>query len=319
MTYIDPWSKVLKFPEIVSRIQHGERVYPVNIEVDLSNRCNSKCSWCAFAYTHDGALLPYDLATRIIGECADVGVKALTFTGGGEPTTHPRFAEICKTAHEAGLKVGLYTNGMLRQPLLDAAPYLTWAYFSLDEATPKQYHASKGVHKFWTVLENVCALIGKTTVGMGFILHEGNYRQAPRMVELARGYGADYCQLRPIVGAADYSWLPECVEILHELDDPFVYVSYQRFAQVDRAERCYEECRGSELVPCIGATGELWVCPNTRGLRSLGNLHHATLKELWDRRERQMVGNDCRAVCRNHALNETLEYICSASPHMEFV
>lgn len=322
MSYIDPWRKILRYPEVMAKIQRGERVYPLNIEVDLANTCNLRCRWCAFAYTHDSQQLPYDLALRVIGECADVGVKALTFTGGGEPTTHPRFAEICRAAHEGGLAVGLYTNGLRRQPLVDAAPYLSWAYFSIDEATPKQYHVSKGVHKFWTVLENVQGLVGKTVVGMGFLLHAGNYRQAPKMVELAGGSGANYCQLRPLVGERDYSWLPECLGILRGLRcSAFVRISFERFEQLLSGDtsRCYAVCRGSELTPCIGAGGEVWVCPNTRGLRSLGNLHDATLREIWAGREQQMVGEDCRVACRNHALNETLEYVCSAAPHMEFV
>jgi len=322
--YIDPWNKVLRFPEHLVKMQKGERVWPINIEFDLSNACNLRCRHCSFEYTHDNTTMPEDLARRVIEECADVGVKALTFTGGGEPTTHPRFPELCQFAHEKGLKVGLYTNGLRRDMLMAAVPYLSWVYFSLDEVTPEQYKFTKGVNCFFPVVGAIGALAGKTTVGVGYLLHGGNYHQAHRMIALAKDYGADYAQLRPVVGLSDYDWMPTCLTILRTISDPFVYISYRRFEdllhnQEGKYQRGYTVCRASEVTPCVGADGTLWACPNTRGLRALGDLKTESFREIWERREPQCVSEGCRIACRNDALNETLEYVCGQGQHTEFV
>ncbi len=322
--YIDPWNKVLRYPDRLAAIRNGERVYPLNVEFDLTNRCNLHCQHCDFAHVHDGAMMEEELAERAIRECADVGVKALTLTGGGEPTLHPRFADLCQRAYDLGMAVGVYSNGLRREALVAAAPHLAWAYISLDEVDPRSYWRRKGINAWWTVCANVQAIAGKTVVGAGFLLHGENYRQASKMVDVARDLGADYCQFRPVVGLDDYAWVPDCLTVLGALDDPFIYVSYRRFEDLHRSAcgeyvRQYSACRGSVLVPCIGADGTVWVCPNTRGLRPLGNLKEETLRDIWARRPAQYVGADCRVACRNDALNETLEYVCSDAEHMAFV
>ena len=69
----------------------------------------------------------------------------------------------------------------------------------------------------------------------------------------------------------------------------------------------------------VMADGTVWVCPNTRGLRSLGSLANEPFSTIWARRPTQHVGGDCRIACRNHELNRTLDYICSERLHAEFV
>ena len=64
------------------------------------------------------------------------------------------------------------------------------------------------------------------------------------------------------------------------------------------------------VVPCIGADGSLWVCPNTRMIRKLGDLNKESFREIWECRPVQFVGEDCRIACRNHELNRTLEFVC---------
>lgn len=40
-------------PGELSRIgETGKTKAPVNVEIDLSNRCSHGCAWCHFAYTH---------------------------------------------------------------------------------------------------------------------------------------------------------------------------------------------------------------------------------------------------------------------------
>src|SRR5512139_1310988 len=109
--YIDPRAKLLHHLDRLYAIQRGAIAPPVNIEIDLSNRCSLGCEWCHFAYTHTrgplagkrdkpdasipgGDLMDTYLARRIIDQLAENGVRSVTWTGGGEPTLHPHFNEI---------------------------------------------------------------------------------------------------------------------------------------------------------------------------------------------------------------------------------
>lgn len=320
MKPIDPYNKILRHGEALAKIQRGERVWPVNVELDISNACNLRCSWCAFAYMHNGIFMEPALFSRIMEELD--GIKSITFTGGGEPTIHPDFAQMVQEASR--YKLGLYTNGVSIKNLLPVAHLFEWIYVSLDEVDKESYRRSKGASAFDTVLRNTRQLAQEVFVGLGFLVHEKNYEYIDKMVELGKKVDADYVHVHPIVADVSYHWIPDALEILeYDWGYPLFY-SEKRFWDlyyywVGSWSRGYSICRGSELVPCIGADGTVWVCPNMRGKRPLGNLQEETFAEIWARREVQKVGPDCRIACRNHALNTVLEYACTPQLHEDFV
>lgn len=326
--HIDPLRKILRYPEILVKMQAGLRVWPINIELDLSNRCNLRCKHCDFAYIHNGQEMSFGLAGPILTELAAGGVKAITLTGGGEPTLSTDFATIVHHAAGLGLQLGLYTNGVDISRLVPVLDKFAWVYVSLDEVSQESYRVQKGVDRFDRVIRNVEVLVGqedRPTIGVGFMIHSSNMDQIPEMVILRDQLGVDYIQLHPTVDLADYSWVRGVRYLLKHLQQQEdIYVVLQRFTdlglhQHGKYKRSYTICRGSELVPCIGASGEVWACPNTRGLRKLGDLSQESFEQIWLRRPRQYVGDDCRIACRNHFLNRTLEYVCSHGIHEEFV
>ncbi len=330
---IDPGAKILRHPDVLARMRRGERVWPLHVEVDCSARCNLACPHCDFAHVHDGSILPLPLARSLLSELVGRGTRAVTFSGGGEPTRNPDFPEIVTHAATGGLQVGLYTNGTNPSAYTQVLPWFSWVYVSLDAAGPDDWAARKmprnpavGHSLFWEVLEGISAALayrerGEPTIGVGFLLDSANWRDAPAMAALARSLGVDYCQLRPIVAeSADYGWVAEALPTLQALEGTRTYVSLDRFRELlYGSPRAYTVCRGSELVPCVTADGSVWVCPNTRGLRWLGDLKHETFAAIWARRPEQRVGPDCRVACRNHALATTLEYVCGTGPHDGFV
>lgn len=325
---IDPGGKILRHPDVLARIRRGEPVWPLHVELDLSNACNLRCRHCSFAYTHDGAILRPELAARILAELAAGGTRAVTFSGGGEPTCNPDFAEVVRSAADLGLSLGLYTNGVNVDPVLDVLDCFAWVYVSLDAVDAADYEARKGAGAFARVCEHARRLAltrrpGRTAIGVGYLLDGSNWLKADAAVALSRRIGADYCQLRPIVQdgpGAEYGWVRRALPHLEALAGPGVYVSVARLRELlDRGPRGYAVCRGSALVPCVGATGDVWVCVNTRGKRKLGCLAKDTFAAIWEARPEQVVGPDCRVACRNHALNLTLEHVCKEGQHDAFI
>ena len=238
-TYIEPRMKLFGHMDRLAALQAGENPPPVNVEIDLSNRCSLGCEWCHFAYTHTrgplkgkrakpagavlgGDLMPTLLAKQIIGQLAANGARSVTWTGGGEPTLHPDFDEIISYAWTGGaefvdypegarsdrrwrpMKQGLYTHGghitEARANLLKQA--MTFVYVSLDAATPGSYKQAKGVDRFPAACNGVARLAGAegpATIGCGFLLTRDNWMDAPKMAQLAGELGADYAQFRPTI------------------------------------------------------------------------------------------------------------------------
>ncbi len=319
--YIDPTRKILRHPMRIDSMRQGRLTYPINVELDLSDRCNLRCTHCDFAHTRRNCDMSLNLVRNIIPQLAH-NVKAITLTGGGEPTMNPDFEEIVFTIKQHHLSLGMYTNGVKFYP--DAFGEMEWVYIGLDARDERDFQRIKGADCFEMVIDTItrfAEIKQKTVLGLGFLLDEHNFQNVERMAKLGQGLQVDYVQFRPIVGLENYEWIGDALDCLWNLDMLVpVYFPAPRFIDLrDKPPRGYEICRGSTFVPCIGADGTLWVCPNTRGLRSLSSLAIGSFQELWRRRPTQRVGRDCREMCRNHRLNQTLEYVCSTRPHDNFV
>ena len=80
---------------------------PLHIRIKPTNVCNHNCWYCA--YKVDYLQLGQDMVERdyiledkmmeIINDCAEMGVKAITFSGGGEPFTYRYFFTNYKKSH----------------------------------------------------------------------------------------------------------------------------------------------------------------------------------------------------------------------------
>lgn len=352
--YIDPRHKVLAHVDRLAAIKAGNKPPPINIEIDLSNRCDRGCSWCHFSYTHTrgplagkvatpdgripgGDLMDYDLAKGIITQAVNIGVRSITWTGGGEPTLHPKFDNIIEFAHRWGMPQGIYTHGGFiseeRAALLKRC--MKWVYISMDECTAEQYQQTKGSRGFEQVkqgIRNLAAAQGAATIGVGFLLHKNNYLQIPQMIALGLGLGADYVQFRPTVvydqqspnvPAEDTAWLTDCIKILavHK-DTPGVLADIERFEMYrDWNGRSYSTCYWTQVQTVITPNGSVWACVNKRehGAALVGNLKAERLDSIWQRSGACTVDGSCRVMCRGHICNITLDAVMEQPPHREFI
>lgn len=355
MTYINPRTKLFQHMDRLAAIQAGGRPAPVNVEIDLSNRCDLKCAGCHFAYTHTrgpwagkqekphgaiggGDLMDYTLALSVVDQLAGAGVRSVTWTGGGEPTLHPDFEPIVSHAAALGLEQGIYTHGGHIHPARAALlkESLTWVYISLDACTRESYREHKGVDRFDKVCANVRGLVaaeGTATVGLGYLLHSSNYMQVPDMVALGKALGVDYVQFRPLILysqdnpgalAEDTTWITWAVKFLRTYErDPFVIADVSRFQLYrDWTAHGYPVCYGSALQTVITPNGKVWRCTNKREHPDalLGDLRVDSFENLWKHAGGPCaVDGQCRVFCRQHIANLTLNQVMTPMAHGNFI
>lgn len=358
MTFISP-QKVFAHLDRMAAWQRGGKPAPVTIEWDLSNRCVLGCTYggaiCHFAHTHTrgpwmsrdrrlpmlyegtGDQAHPDLVFRVLDEMAETGVRGIVWTGGGEPTTHPRWMEFVETAADRGIEQGMYTLGGLLTPKTGAllASKATWVVVSLDCATAIDYHTSKGVplERFEAACDGVRSLVGhRATVGVSFMLHEDNWRKAPAMLELSRSLGASYTTFRPAIAegpttslvGVQRDWITEALPLLDSLSqeadvecDPPRFAAYR-----DWTGRSYETCHGIKFNATVTPDGRVWVCPQRRGLDGsmLGDLRNESFADIWAKHPGQWTElADCRVMCRLHLLNTVLDSVYAPKRHEAFV
>ena len=155
---------------------HGKRCWskPLNVAVQITNRCNRSCKWC---YASSSPSEARGLWTRekILELCRFLdswGVNGVAF-GGGEPFTFPSFALLCREVWEnTGLDVGATTNGDL---------------VTDDDLTLLRGHFGQLRVSVWHPNEvglKVKHLLGKgVRIGINTILFRGGFETVRQIIE----------------------------------------------------------------------------------------------------------------------------------------
>lgn len=105
------------FDAVRLRRTHPEGVVPPapkRVVVEPTNACNLACSYCGNKdMLRPKKYLDVELYRRLLDEMVELGVPRLTLHTIGEPTLHPRIAEMVRMATERERCVTLSTNGTL--------------------------------------------------------------------------------------------------------------------------------------------------------------------------------------------------------------
>ena len=110
-----------KYKTTLGQINHVKKVLSdtkptaINFEIDLTNGCNHRCSFCQWgSYLESNrATLKSKIVLKTLPELINYGTKAITWTGGGEPAfpsrvpavgSHP-WSRLPKTQRGPGIVV----------------------------------------------------------------------------------------------------------------------------------------------------------------------------------------------------------------------
>jgi MoaA/NifB/PqqE/SkfB family radical SAM enzyme len=353
MRFIDPEGKLLRHPDRLANWRAGQFTPPIGIEVDLSNRCNLGCQDCHFGYAHSrgplthrafgnrplealGDLMDLTLFTRIREQLESAGVRSITFSGGGEPTTHPEFERFLDQAEKSPLKFGLYTNGTRIDSTLAKRlkQILTWIVISLDEPDRESYRALKQVDLFEQAvagIRHLTAAEGPAVIGISFLIHAGNFRRLQEMADFGRSLAPSYVEFRPTIKyrldapdqpLGDARWISDALPDLIKLgQEEWIEARLSSFRNYWQWERPYTACHAVHFTGVISPNGRVWTCVNRRGFKDslVGDLRRETFQEVWSRVKSVEDLTHCRVMCRGHALNLQLDRLARPLPHEEFI
>ncbi|MDG6102985.1 radical SAM protein [Dactylosporangium aurantiacum] len=341
--------KVLAHGDLLRKFIAGEEFPPVHMRLGIMGACNMRCNFCNFHSPNEENF--YDLfsykdslrtpkAIGLLREFADNGGRAVTFCGSGECTIHPGYAEICNAGHEAGLRIGLITNGsrLHRPAIADTVVNThTWVRIGLNAGTEATFNeiTRDHEHTFSRFVSSVGQLRSAAVdpdfrIGFNFVITEQNYREIRQAAALAAESGAHYVRFEPEFYSAlghetIESVMTEVSEALNEVralstDDFEVSVpKLERgpMDQVEAVEGDFERCHYSRFVTAVGADGHLYPCPQVH-LNSryrIGNViddGYANVLEGGPRAEWEATNPKRTALCKScfyRPQNELLEML----------
>ena len=341
--------------EKIARLRDGLQIVPTHVQLIISDFCQQNCHFCA--YRRDGGFsteqfgemvdgewiknpnrrIPYDKALEIISDCRDMGVKAIQFTGGGEPTVHPQHINIFKHAQSLKLKTGLVTNGLVvREPQVIAD--MDWVRFSIDAGKPETYDSIRESKGFGKVLENIEKIIKCGTpchIGIGFVVTRDNWTEIEQACRIAQELGVKYIRLAAMFseeGSGYYVGIQQIIEesilATKELEtDNFKIIDLfsQRIEDLDEGRPKHPFCGYQNFTTYIGGDLKIYRCCTTSYTKhgEVGDLTNQTFKEWltsWERKE-LYESFDARSChhCQFHSQNSLINYLMEEPDHVDFV
>jgi hypothetical protein len=285
-----PQDKLALHPQLAEHMA-GRRVYPVGIEISPSGVCNATCECCFYANGDLGGFrkvfLDKSRLYDLFEEAAELGIKAITWTGGGDPSLHPDIRWLVVGAHATALDQGMFTNA-LAMPRFDPS-LLQWIRVTMTDRPYKP--------------DCIRALRPCKTLGFAF-----NYRGAKEdgaylleTLKLAEEVGADYVQCRPALKFHGETVAIEPPSFTH----PLMIVADYKFEEA-KHKHPYKRCEAWKFCPFLWEDGNLDICAYHRKDEgfTLGNIYKDSLKDILDRAPEYVpVVDNCQVCCKLNEAN----------------
>lgn len=333
----------------LAKLAGGEIPAPVHVQMVISDLCNQDCGFCAYRMsgglsrdlfvtetTHNpNRKMPTEKALELVAECADIGVRAIQFTGGGEPTVHPDHLLIFGQAQARGLETALVTNGVRLKP---DAPMLghTWVRVSVDAGDAETYARLRRVtvghwQMVWTNVE-AFARQYPGELGIGFVVTSGNWQGMAAAAARAREAGAKSIRIGAVfskAGRAFYSpnELAAMVDLSLEVEAEYSSADFKvvnmfgrRLHDLDQGAPASWFCGYQYLTTYIGADLNVYRCCNTaysaRG--KIGSIADRPLREVTPGGPTDFDARGC-TFCQFHGQNAAIAAAVFPPAHAAFV
>ena len=154
--------------------------------------------------------IPEDKMMEIVEDLIDMKVKAVTFSGGGEPFLYKPLLNVSKKLIDGGIQIASLTNGSKLEGEL--GEYFshngTWLRISIDAWNDASYTASRGVRdgEFQSMLDRISDFIklnGSCVLGVSLIVGQKNADHVYEIVKILRELGVNNVKISPCIVSND--------------------------------------------------------------------------------------------------------------------
>jgi len=338
-------SLALETPEILA---------PVHIRIKPTNVCAHSCWYCA--YKVDDLQLGQDMVTKdsipkdkmmeIIDDCEEMGVKAITFSGGGDPFYYKHLLETVKKLSNtniqfASLTNGAKLNGEIAEIFAEQGQWLRISIDGWDDASYSEYRSIKAgeFNKLMTNMKNFSQLNGQCSLGVSYIIDQKNANHIYEFVDKIKQTGANSIKMSPCIvsneGLENNKYHQPIYQLVKDeiaraisdfADDSFeIYDSYHLLEE--RFDKGYDWCPYLQILPVIGADLNIYPCQDKaynldNGV--IGSIKEQSFKDFWMNDKNKFFKINPMRHCNNHCVaNEKnkviLDYLNVDKEHLGFV
>ncbi len=300
--------KIFAHSDALNKIGNGERISPIYIRIKPTNYCNHKCYYCSYA---DSALglrdsvnmqdqIPWDKMKEIIGDMSDMGVKAVTFSGGGEPLVYPYIIDTMKGILDAGIDLSIITNGqLLKGERAEVLSKAKWVRISFDSANAETYskirnlpreafdETCENIKRFSELKDDGCEL------GVNFVVNHENADQVLQMAKMVKSLGVNHIKFCARVTKDLFEYHEPFKKSVIDQINKAKELNDDRFRVIDKYEgdfenalvfhRKYDKCYINKIFCVIAADSKVYFCHDKAYVASgvVGDLKNRSFKDMW--------------------------------------
>jgi len=347
--------KILWHPDKLKSFSEGKITAPIYVRVKPINLCNHHCFYCVYESDFSGIhnemdhhdKLSYNKIMEILDDFKDIGVQAVTYSGGGEPLIYPHITETLKKTLDYEINLSMITNAQnLKGENADILSNANWIRVSTDAIDGESFSEIRKMpeHLFDEVVENIrnFASIKNSNceLGINFVVHEKSKDRIYEAVKFYKELGADHIKFSAVwktPGFYEYHFKIR-TDVINQIirakedfvDETFkIYDTYENDLELTgKSKRTYSRCYVMQTMPIIGADSKVYYCHNKAydDTGCLGSIENQSFKELWFSEESKVKFENfnpmvmCRHQCtndmKNILINDALQ--CSGD-HVNFV
>lgn len=344
--------KIAFHKEKLKSLAEGRITSPPYVRVKPTNRCNHRCFYCSYDPDFGYLLsekkyildeIPREKMMEILDDFKEMGVKAITYSGGGEPLVYPYIEECLQKNIDDGIDISIITNGQsLSGKKAELLAKAKWVRISADSCTPEIFVATRRIpERFFYELENNLRNFAKIKnpdceFGINFVVNEKNAQYVLESTKYFKSLGLNHIRFSPVFIPKGHKDCPEGSNKYHapfresvlaqikkakELEDEnfTVYDFYETdFDSSLICQRKYHKCFMMQVTPVIAANSSVYFCHDKAYSDSglLGSIKNRSFKDLWFSPEAKRIfdtfdpmkgcQHHCTADGRNLAIQEMI-------------
>lgn len=346
--------KIFAHVQALNDISEEKRVAPIYIRIKPTNYCNHKCYYCSYADSELGLRdsvdrqdqIPWEKMQEIISDISEMGVKAVTFSGGGEPLVYPHIVETMQRVLDAGIDLSIITNGqLLKGERAEVLAKAKWVRISFDSADAGTYSRVRQIplEAFDEVCENIRRFAEikseSCELGVNFVINHENTDQVYDMAAMVKELGANHIKFTARVTKDLFAYHePFRENVIGQIHRAKDELEGEGFRVINKYEgdfdsalvfhRCYDKCYINRIFTVIAADSKVYFCHDKAYVSDgvVGDLHGQSFKDLWFspetvRRYREFnPQKECNHHCVYDDRNELLNTFYSLDRnHINFI
>tara|TARA_R110000796_G_scaffold195034_1_gene311483 strand:- start:226 stop:1341 length:1116 start_codon:yes stop_codon:yes gene_type:complete len=352
----------------IIELREGGQPVPLQVQLIIADLCNHNCSFCAYrmeGYTSNknfgewdavkqminnnpNRMIPVEKCKEILDDCADMGVKAMQFTGGGEPTVHPQHKELFQHTLDRGMDLALVTNGtVMREGVPEILAQGKWVRFSVDAGNAESYSQIREVPitYFDKTLDNIKKVVNarsenpesELVIGVGFVVVKENWTEIYDAVEKYSKLGVDNVRISAVFTPEDFDYFEEFYEeakaLAQKAKDDFETEEFKvfnlfgdRIGDLVLQRPDYDFCSYMHLNTYIGGDLNVYTCCNNayNDHGDMGSLKEQRFIDYWlseGKKEKytKFKASSCERCMFNNK-NKFINYMLEDTPvHVNYI